>query len=358
MFYKTLVVDLCSCWTGVPVCFFNISLHSTFPVLLMLYISSKVSDIVEGDEFVCFVDFCWNQHSLVSSALLTVFYGIKSSIGHRASPLAILALSHRSTYLVRRLKRRLSQELESTAESHPMYIPKRARMGEPNQQQPNIKFTPNMTRQIFNELAKAKYYDTPYDDHGLQWDNDALWQMLITNLDTSVRDTKLNKQALLKSKCSPNGVVKVMKIIEKNEVLMRAVDDMGFKSLKYLQRVKMDFDLIKKLLDSFDLDTCSIFGVNIKAGDVARILGVPTKENLIPTSISDEEQMNFKSKFKKRYLQSLTSNLVKLKDLKEADISFKETFMLFTLGHFLCPTTSEIPYVKLYRAMSILPHPR
>lgn len=74
IFYRTLVADLCNCWTDVPLCFFYISLHGNSPVFLMCYVSLKVSDIVEGDEFVCFVDFCWNQHSLVRTALHTVFY--------------------------------------------------------------------------------------------------------------------------------------------------------------------------------------------------------------------------------------------------------------------------------------------
>lgn len=101
---------------------------------------------------------------------------------------------------------------------------------------------------------------------------------------------------------------------------------MGFRSLQHLPVVEMEFDLIKKLLHNFDVNSCSILGVNIKAGDVGRILGVPAGGKPIPTSISNEEENKFKAKFGGKVLPKLTSEL---KVLKKTDLNFKKTFMLF-----------------------------
>lgn len=93
---------------------------------------------------------------------------------------------------------------------------------------------------------------------------------------------------------------------------------MGFRSLQHLPVVEMEFDLIKKLLHNFDVNSCSILGVNIKAGDVGRILGVPAGGKPIPTSISNEEENKFKAKFGGKVLPKLTSEL---KVLKKTDRS-------------------------------------
>lgn len=50
----------------------------------------------------------------------------------------------------------------------------------------------------------------------------------------------------------------------------------------------------------------------------------------------------------------LIEELMESKDLEEANMNFKEAFMLFALGRFFCPTTGEVPSGKMYNAIQIL----
>lgn len=158
-------------------------------------------------------------------------------------------------------------------------------------------------------------------------------------------------QAVLKSNCSPQGLVKVMEMIQENVKLMQAVEEMGFGCLQHLQAVKMEFKLIKPLLDNFDVNSCSVFGADIKAGDIGRVLGIPAEGIPIPVSISDEEEERLKAKFGGKKLMDLISDL---ENFKQADLDFKETFLLIALGNFFCPSTKIIPSGKSYKALSVV----
>lgn len=132
---------------------------------------------------------------------------------------------------------------------------------------------------------------------------------------------------------------------------MQAVDEMGFGCLQHLLAVKMEFNLIKPLLDNFDVNSCSVFGADITAGDICRVLGVPAEGIPIPVSISDEEEERLKAKFGGKKLMHLISDL---ENFKQADLDFKETFLLIALGNFFCPSTKIIPSGKLYKALSVV----
>lgn len=67
-------------------------------------------------------------------------------------------------------------------------------------------------------------------------------------------------------------------------------------------------------------------------------------------TLSDAEFSSFKAKFGKKSLGKLKEAI---KSSTEADGSFKETFLLFVLGNFLCPSVKDEPSPKLYEALSI-----
>ncbi|KAK1381784.1 hypothetical protein POM88_019519 [Heracleum sosnowskyi] len=97
---------------------------------------------------------------------------------------------------VRRPKRML-EELESTAESHPpMLTSKRARTDKQIMSLGPIKFHKEVLHGLFVEMNKARCYLEPYGDLNLQWEDDALWETIISNLKLpvllSVHEFKLN----------------------------------------------------------------------------------------------------------------------------------------------------------------------
>lgn len=144
----------------------------------------------------------------------------------------------------------------------------------------------------------------------------------------------------------------MMQILDKNEEKMRAIEEMGFGSLKYLPIVNLDLKLVRKLLDRFDAVSCSLDGEKITDADVKNVLGIPARGLPIPNSLSDaDSESAFKAKFMNKSLLTLANAV---KSSEEADVSFKETFLLFVLGHFLCPNVKDVPSQKLYAALSIL----
>lgn len=126
----------------------------------------------------------------------------------------------------------------------------------------------------------------------------------------------------------------------KSDVLMKAVDETEFGSLKDLPFLKMEHSYVKKLLDNFNVDTCSIFWVQIKDKNVVTILGVSDGTEIITTSIGEENRPKFRGKFGKKSLFLLTSIL---KNLKSPDLDFKETFCLLVFGNFYCPSIKDEP---------------
>ncbi|KAL6499096.1 hypothetical protein OROGR_028117 [Orobanche gracilis] len=100
-----------------------------------------------------------------------------------------------SPLLSRRLKRRL-EELESTAESHLPMAPKRARTDNQITQLGPIKFDKEILHRLFVELNRARNYVAPYGDLNLQWEDDALWETIMSILKLpvllSVHEFKLN----------------------------------------------------------------------------------------------------------------------------------------------------------------------
>ncbi|WOH15257.1 hypothetical protein DCAR_0934794 [Daucus carota subsp. sativus] len=127
---------------------------------------------------------------------------------------------------------------------------------------------------------------------------------------------------------------------------------MGFGLLKYLPTVKMEQKLVKKLVENFDVGSCSLFGLTITAQHGGEILGFPSKGKLVPKAISDVERDKFKAKYEKLNFKKLTELL------KKADLDFTETFMLYAFGHFYCSCTKDVPSQKLYNALSVVPSAR
>ncbi|KAK1400641.1 hypothetical protein POM88_000246 [Heracleum sosnowskyi] len=79
-------------------------------------------------------------------------------------------------------------------------------------------------------------------------------------------------QAMLKTRCSPKKIGRIMEFINKNDEMKRAVEEMGFGTLRDVPNVQLDLKFIKMLLDGFDIGQCSIFGEIIKVEDATYLL--------------------------------------------------------------------------------------
>lgn len=93
------------------------------------------------------------------------------------------------------------------------------------------------------------------------------------------------------------------------------------------------------------MGSCSVLGVKVEVKDVSNVLRIPSEGTSIPKSISDAEKAAFKAKFHKKSLGQLE------KDIKSSEMApgiFKETFMLYVLGHFLCPNVKDQPSQDLH----------
>lgn len=165
------------------------------------------------------------------------------------------------------------------------------------------------------------------------------------------KEKKPHAQSRLKTRCSPIKISEIMKIIEDNEDKRRAVEEMGFGALKNVPNVKLAHKLIEKLLDRFDTGSCSLFGVKVNVEDVGNLLGIPSRGTSIPESISTTKNAELGAKFKDKTLGQLGDEI---KIIERIDDTFKETFMLYVLGHFLCPNVKDRPTQELYKALAIV----
>lgn len=142
-----------------------------------------------------------------------------------------------------------------------------------------------------------------------------------------------------------------MEFINKNDEMKRAVEEMGFGTLRDVPNVQLDLKFIKMLLDGFDIGRCSIFGEIIKVEDMGTVLRIPAAGEPVPTSLPSATEQNFKAKFAKKSLHLLQNEI---QSSKMVDGTFKETFMLFVLGCFLCPCSKDVPSHDLYSALPIV----
>lgn len=187
-------------------------------------------------------------------------------------------------------------------------------------------------------------------------DANILCLLLHSKLTSSLLSCSDTKQAVLSSRCSPKAITKLLQLIQdkdkemKSDGLIKAIDEIGFGALKYLPSVKMEHAYIKILLDNFNVETCSIFGVQIKDKDVVNILGVPNGTETVP-SISEDGNQKFKKKYGQKRLYDLK---LYLKSLKSPDLDFKETFLLLAFGHMYCPFIKDEPGQEIYKALAVL----
>lgn len=90
-----------------------------------------------------------------------------------------------------------------------------------------------------------------------------------------------------------------MEDLKKNDELMKAIEDMGFGSLKHLHGVKLEHQYIRELVNSFHVQSSSVCGVVVTDKDVGNILGVKSSGKLIP-NISNDHLAKWKDKYKKK----------------------------------------------------------
>lgn len=64
----------------------------------------------------------------------------------------------------------------------------------------------------------------------------------------------------------------IMKFINKNNEMKRAVKETGFGTLRDVPNVQLDLKFMKMILDEFDIGRCSIFGKIINVEDVGKVL--------------------------------------------------------------------------------------
>ncbi|XP_058189376.1 uncharacterized protein LOC131306962 [Rhododendron vialii] len=107
------------------------------------------------------------------------------------------------------------------------------------------------------------------------------------------------------------------------------------------------------LVQYFNPKTCSIefrrgLIVHITEEDVARVLGMPIGDTLVPTECLELHRTKIEEDFKGGFKGI---EIVKLENvIKEGDTDgkFHRAYMLFTLGCLLCPTTKEVAGNRLF----------
>ena len=165
------------------------------------------------------------------------------------------------------------------------------------------------------------------------------------------KEKKPHDQSRIKTRCSPMKIWEIMEAIKDNGEKKRAVEEMGFGALKNIPNMKLAHKLIEKLLHKFDTTSCSLFGVEVSVEVVGKLLGIPSKGKAIPQSISITKSNELGAKYKNKTLSQLGDDI---KNMERIHKTFKEAFLLYILGHFLCPIVKNQPSQELYKALTIV----
>ena len=165
------------------------------------------------------------------------------------------------------------------------------------------------------------------------------------------KEKKPHDQSRIKTRCSPMKIWEIMEAIKDNGEKKRAVEEMGFGALKNIPNMKLAHKLIEKLLHKFDTTSCPLFGVEVSVEVVGKLLGIPSKGKAIPQSISITKSNELGAKYKNKTLSQLGDDI---KNMERIHKTFKEAFLLYILGHFLCPIVKNQPSQELYYTMLAL----
>ncbi|XP_054808629.1 uncharacterized protein LOC129310735 [Prosopis cineraria] len=154
------------------------------------------------------------------------------------------------------------------------------------------------------------------------------------------------------TRCSPGQFKEVVEYISKHKRLCTKVKKMGFQSLLDFKFNKLPRELCEQVIAAFDTPT-STLGIggkklSVDGKDVHTILGVPYGGKVI---FLDDDSKACQA-LKKNYLGKPFTELKSLVISGKAEKNFETVFLLFTLGTFLCPTTSTTVCMRSIKSLS------
>uniref|UniRef100_A0A5B7CD89 HMG box domain-containing protein n=1 Tax=Davidia involucrata TaxID=16924 RepID=A0A5B7CD89_DAVIN len=159
---------------------------------------------------------------------------------------------------------------------------------------------------------------------------------------------------VFRTKCSPRMVVKLKEDIISQPHKVQLIRSMGFESMLDMSCKTLRLTFVAYVLDRFDPDTqflqVGVNRVHITAEDVGKFLGIPYAGKSVPSVISIKKMNLLKARFPNRSFAELNRLTV---HGQESDEVFMQTYLLYLLGCFLCPTTCDQASPTLLNAISI-----
>ena len=147
---------------------------------------------------------------------------------------------------------------------------------------------------------------------------------------------------MFSSRCSPVKFTNLVSRLNSHDHYM-AIQELGFGELIRMKRMKVCKRLCQWVLDSFDVNSCSInVGgkvIKICPNDVVDLFGLPSTGEGILRSVSNIDEIC--KQYSINISNGLDINMVEedLITVSPRSIEFKAKFVLFAVGTLLCPNT-------------------
>ncbi|KAA8546150.1 hypothetical protein F0562_020956 [Nyssa sinensis] len=130
---------------------------------------------------------------------------------------------------------------------------------------------------------------------------------------------------------------------------------MGFESLLHISCRTLRLSFLSHVIDRFDPESQMLIidggnPVHITSEDVGKVLGIPYTGKRIPEVISNKKMELLKSRFPNRSFREL--HRLTVEELESREV-FMQSYLLYILGCFLCPTMNDEASSLVFPAISI-----